>query len=57
MVRPMTESNLISAFAGESQAHMRYLIYAERAEDKDFRNIARLFRAVAHAEKIHAGNH
>jgi len=57
MARPMTEMNLISAFAGESQAHMRYLLYADRAEKKGFENIARLFRAVAHAEKIHAGNH
>lgn len=57
MVRPMTESNLVSAYAGESQAHMRYLLYADRAEDKGFKNIARLFRSVAYAEKIHAGNH
>lgn len=57
MVRPMTETNLISAFAGESQAHMRYQIYADRAEKIGYSNIARLFRAVAYAEKIHAGNH
>lgn len=57
MVRPMTESNLISAFAGESQAHMRYLLYADRAEKSGYMNVARLFRAVAYAEKIHAGNH
>ena len=57
MVRPMTESNLISAFAGESQAHMRYQIYADRAEKSGYDNIARLFRAIAYAEKIHAGNH
>ena len=57
MVRPMTESNLISAYAGESQAHMRYTLYADRAEKNGYPNIARLFRAIAHAEKIHAGNH
>jgi rubrerythrin len=57
MVRPMTETNLISAFAGESQVHMRYLIYADRAGQKGYPNIARLFTAVAHAEKVHAGNH
>ncbi|MBN2335018.1 rubrerythrin family protein [Candidatus Bathyarchaeota archaeon] len=57
MVRPMTETNLVSAFAGESQAHMRYTIYAERADQKGYPNIARLFRAVAFAERIHSGNH
>ncbi len=57
MVRPMTENNLISAFAGESQAHMRYILYADRAEKSGYDNIARLFRTIAHAEKIHAGNH
>ncbi len=53
----MTESNLISAFAGESQAHMRYQIYADRAEKSGYVNIARLFQAIAYAELIHAGNH
>jgi rubrerythrin len=57
MVRPMTETNLVSAFAGESQAHMRYLLYADRSEKKGFENIARLFQAIAYSEKIHAGNH
>ncbi len=57
MVRPMTEQNLISAFCGESQAHIRYLIFAKRATEAGFPNIARLFTAVAHAERIHAGNH
>lgn len=57
MVKPMTETNLISAFAGESQAHMRYLVYADRAEKKGYPNIARLFTAVAYSEKVHAGNH
>jgi len=57
MVRPMTEQNLISAFCGESQAHMRYLIFAKRAKEAGFLNIARLFTAVAHAERIHAANH
>ena len=53
----MTELNLISAFSGESQAHMRYLIFAKRATDSGFMNISRLFTAVSHAERIHAGNH
>ena len=57
MVREMTETNLRSAYAGESQAHMRYVIYAERAEKRGFPNVARLFNAVAFSEKIHASNH
>jgi rubrerythrin len=57
MVRPMTELNLISAFCGESQAHMRYLIFAKRAKEGGYSNISRLFTAVAYAERIHAGNH
>jgi rubrerythrin len=57
MVREMTETNLRSAYAGESQAHMRYKIFAERAQKLGFLNIARLFDAVAVAERIHAGNH
>ncbi|MCW3992096.1 MAG: hypothetical protein NWE79_05265 [Candidatus Bathyarchaeota archaeon] len=57
MVRPMTDANLKSAFAGESQVHMRYAIYAKRAEKVDFSNIAGLFRAVAYAERVHASNH
>lgn len=53
----MTESNLRSAFAGESQAHMRYLIFAERAKKNGFSNVARLFEAIAYAEQVHATNH
>ncbi len=56
-MRKMTESNLKSAFAGESQAHMRYLIFAKKAEKEGFSNVARLFRAVAYAEQVHATNH
>jgi len=53
----MTEGNLESAFAGESQAHMRYLIFADRAEKEGYANVARLFRAIAYAEQVHATNH
>ncbi len=52
-----TESNLLAAFAGESQAHMRYMAFAERARKDGFPNIARLFEAVAFAEKVHATGH
>lgn len=53
----ITEQHMINAFGGESQAHMRYLHFANQAEKEDFPNAARLFRAIAHAEYIHAGDH
>jgi rubrerythrin len=53
----MTKEFLQAAFAGESQAHMKYLIFAEEAEKKGLVNLARLFRAIAYAEQVHATNH
>jgi rubrerythrin len=50
----MTKSNLGAAFAGESQAHIKYLIFADQAEKDGFTNVARLFRANAYAEQVHA---
>jgi rubrerythrin len=52
-----TKENLENAFAGESQANRKYLAFAARAEKEGFVNIARLFRATAEAETIHAMNH
>ncbi|HPP67228.1 MAG TPA: rubrerythrin family protein [bacterium] len=56
-MKKMTESNLNAAFSGESAAHMRYLVFAQQAEDEGKPNIARLFRAIAFAEQVHATNH
>ncbi|HDI00644.1 MAG: rubrerythrin family protein [Candidatus Latescibacterota bacterium] len=56
-MRRMTEEGLRAAFAGESQAHMRYLIFAQKAEEEGYPNIARLFRAISFAEQVHATNH
>jgi rubrerythrin len=53
----MTEADLHNAYAGESMAHMRYLIFATRAEKEGFKNTARLLRAIAFAEQVHATNH
>ena len=53
----MTKANLEAAFAGESQAHMKYLAFADRAEKEGFSNVARLFKAIAYAEQVHAVNH
>jgi len=52
-----TEENLQSAFAGESQANRRYLFFADKAEKEGHNQVARLFRAAAEAETIHARNH
>jgi rubrerythrin len=56
-MKKITYSNLQNAFAGESQAHIRYTIFAERAKKDGLSNIARLFKAAAASEEIHAGNH
>jgi len=53
----MTKANLEAAFAGESQAHMKYSIFADKAEREGYPEVARLFRAIAFAEKVHATNH
>jgi rubrerythrin len=52
-----TEKNLMTAFEGECKAHFKYLAFARQAEEEGKTDIARLFRAVAEAEAIHATNH
>jgi rubrerythrin len=52
-----TEKNLKDAFAGESQANRKYLAFAKKAEAEGFPMIAKLFRATAEAETIHAHAH
>jgi rubrerythrin len=52
-----TQQNLESAFAGESQANRKYLFFADKAEDEGHPWIARLFRAAAEAETVHARAH
>jgi rubrerythrin len=49
-----TEENLKAAFAGESQANRKYLAFARKADAEGYNGIAKLFRAAAHAETIHA---
>ena len=53
----MTSDFLRHAYGGESMAHMRYLIWANVADDENMPNIGRLFRAIAYAEYAHADNH
>ncbi len=52
-----TDKNLAAAFAGESQANRKYLAFARQAEQEGHHQVARLFRAVAEAETIHAHAH
>jgi rubrerythrin len=52
-----TERFLKDAFAGESQANRKYLAFAAKADQEGFPQVARLFRAAAEAETIHAHNH
>jgi rubrerythrin len=49
--------NLKAAFAGESQANRKYLAFAKKAEEDGFKQVAKLFRAAADAETVHAHNH
>jgi rubrerythrin len=54
---PTTQENLSTAFAGESQANRRYVAFALRAEQELLPQVAKLFRAAAEAETIHALAH
>lgn len=56
-MRAMTEQNLKDAFAGESQAHMKYLAFAAKADKDGYAKVALLFKAIAYAEQVHAINH
>jgi rubrerythrin len=52
-----TKDNLQAAFAGESQANRKYLAFAKKADDEGYPQVARLFRAAAAAETVHAHAH
>jgi len=52
-----TEDALKEAFAGESQANRKYLAFAAKADQEGFAQAARLFRAAAEAETVHAHAH
>ena len=52
-----SEQFLKEAFAGESQANRRYLAFAAKADQEGHPQVARLFRAAAEAETVHAHNH
>jgi len=52
-----SEQNLKDAFAGESQANRKYLAFAQKADREGFAQVAKLFRAAAEAETVHAHTH
>jgi len=52
-----TESNLKDAFAGESQANRKYLAFSKKVKEEGFEQVAKLFKAAAESETIHALNH
>ncbi|HLH09106.1 MAG TPA: ferritin family protein [Terriglobales bacterium] len=52
-----TLANLQTAFNGESNAHARYIAFAQKAQEEGYGPVASLFRAAARAEEVHANNH
>ncbi len=56
-MKKITENALKDALSGESQAHLKYKLYAEQAGKENLPNIARLFQAASFSEQIHAGNY
>jgi rubrerythrin len=52
-----TLNNLKAGFVAESQAHLRNLAFAMKAEQDSYPQVARLFRAIGEAESVHAFNH
>jgi rubrerythrin len=52
-----TLDNLKEAFAGESQANRKYLAFAKKADEEGYAQVAKLFRAAADAETVHAHAH
>src|SRR4030067_3775905 len=56
-VMTKTDENLKAAFAGESKSNRLYLAFAQKAEEEGYTQAAKLFKAAAEAETIHALNH
>jgi rubrerythrin len=56
-MKKMTEANVKDALAGESQAHIKYLAFADKAAAENLPNVARVFKAASFSEQVHATNH
>lgn len=57
LMHKMTEDALKASFAGESQAHVKYHVFSEKAKQEQKPNVARLFAAASYAEQVHAAAH
>jgi rubrerythrin len=57
MTMSKSEEDLKEAFAGESQANRKYLAFAKKADQEGYKQVAKLFRAAAEAETVHAHAH
>lgn len=56
-MKKMTEENVKAALAGESQAHIKYAAFADKAAAEKLPNVARAFKANSYAEQVHATNY
>jgi len=56
-MKKMTEENVKAALAGESQAHIKYAAFADKAAAENLPNVARAFKANSFAEQVHATNY
>lgn len=52
-----SRDNVYRAFVGEAKAHIRLMAFARKADEEGYSQIAKLFRAIAAAEEVHAANH
>jgi len=57
VMHKMTADNIAEAFAGESQAHIKYAAFSEQARKENHPHVARLFAAASYAEQVHANAH
>src|SRR5579872_2421096 len=56
-LQALTLQNLQAAYNGESNAHVKYLAFAQKADEEGYHGVGSLFRATARAEQIHLTNH
>lgn len=54
LMKKITQQNIKNAFSSESEDYMKYLIFAEKAKEEGFSNVARLLQTIAYAERVHA---
>ena len=55
-MKKMTQENVGSALAGESQAHIKYLAFSEKAAEEDLPNVARIFKADRKSTRLNSSH-